>query len=191
MDYFNGGEICPRMTKREDPYYAGCGLYKCALMVTSSWSWPASRKSTSVLKIRPRPHSSVRRKSGRHAAHPSRGMPLRPPSKRNWTPAGNTHHADVQARFAELNIACAKVPPFRTTSVIRSTLPANRLLSGKQWTAAAPVRAEHRRNLKTTRGKAWRGDAVTRHGIPPPALKTLVIAKQILSEPVGKGPAKS
>ncbi|SUC29898.1 Crotonobetainyl-CoA:carnitine CoA-transferase [Providencia rettgeri] len=29
MDYFNGGEICPRMTKGKDPYYAGCGLYSC------------------------------------------------------------------------------------------------------------------------------------------------------------------
>lgn len=29
MDYFNGGEVCPRMTKGKDPYYAGCGLYKC------------------------------------------------------------------------------------------------------------------------------------------------------------------
>ncbi|MEZ2685836.1 L-carnitine CoA-transferase [Proteus vulgaris] len=29
MDYFNGGEICPRMTKGKDPYYAGCGLYRC------------------------------------------------------------------------------------------------------------------------------------------------------------------
>ncbi len=27
--HFNGGEICPRMTK-ERPYYAGFGLYKCA-----------------------------------------------------------------------------------------------------------------------------------------------------------------
>lgn len=30
MDYFNGGEMCPRMSKGKDPYYAGCGLYKCA-----------------------------------------------------------------------------------------------------------------------------------------------------------------
>lgn len=29
MDYFNGGEMCPRMTKGKDPYYAGCGLYQC------------------------------------------------------------------------------------------------------------------------------------------------------------------
>jgi len=29
MDYFNGGPICPRMLKGKDPYYAGCGLYKC------------------------------------------------------------------------------------------------------------------------------------------------------------------
>ncbi|MBB3322495.1 L-carnitine CoA-transferase [Atlantibacter sp. RC6] len=29
MDYFNGGEVCPRMTKGKDPYYAGCGLYRC------------------------------------------------------------------------------------------------------------------------------------------------------------------
>jgi L-carnitine CoA-transferase len=29
MDYFNGGDICPRMTKGKDPYYTGCGLYRC------------------------------------------------------------------------------------------------------------------------------------------------------------------
>lgn len=29
MDYFNGKEMCPRMTKGKDPYYAGCGLYRC------------------------------------------------------------------------------------------------------------------------------------------------------------------
>lgn len=29
MDYFNGGEMCPRMTRGKDPYYAGCGLYRC------------------------------------------------------------------------------------------------------------------------------------------------------------------
>lgn len=30
MDYFNGGEICLRMTKGRNPYYAGCGLYEYA-----------------------------------------------------------------------------------------------------------------------------------------------------------------
>lgn len=29
MNYFNGGEMCPRMTKGKDPLYAGCGLYSC------------------------------------------------------------------------------------------------------------------------------------------------------------------
>ncbi|MCW7754571.1 L-carnitine CoA-transferase [Desulfobotulus sp. H1] len=29
MDYFNGGELCPRMTKGKDPIWAGCGLYTC------------------------------------------------------------------------------------------------------------------------------------------------------------------
>ena len=29
MDYLNGGEMCPRMTKGKDPLYCGCGLYKC------------------------------------------------------------------------------------------------------------------------------------------------------------------
>ncbi|NKF49108.1 L-carnitine CoA-transferase [Shewanella sp. WXL01] len=29
MDYFNGGEMAPRQTKGRDPYYVGCGLYKC------------------------------------------------------------------------------------------------------------------------------------------------------------------
>ncbi|XPE24600.1 hypothetical protein ACNKHM_07640 [Shigella sonnei] len=30
MDYFNGGEMCPRMTKGKNPYYAGCGVCECA-----------------------------------------------------------------------------------------------------------------------------------------------------------------
>ncbi|BDY03889.1 L-carnitine CoA-transferase [Ferrimonas sp. YFM] len=29
MDYFNGGKMAPRQYKGRDPYYAGCGLYKC------------------------------------------------------------------------------------------------------------------------------------------------------------------
>lgn len=29
MDYFNGGQMAPRQYKGRDPYYAGCGLYKC------------------------------------------------------------------------------------------------------------------------------------------------------------------
>ncbi|SKA66996.1 L-carnitine CoA-transferase [Desulfobaculum bizertense] len=29
MNYFNGGEVCPRMTKGKDPYWVGCGLYTC------------------------------------------------------------------------------------------------------------------------------------------------------------------
>lgn len=29
IDYFNGGEICPRMTRGKDPIWAGCGLYTC------------------------------------------------------------------------------------------------------------------------------------------------------------------
>ena len=29
MDYLNGGEMCPRMTRGKDPLYVGCGVYKC------------------------------------------------------------------------------------------------------------------------------------------------------------------
>lgn len=29
IDYFNGGKICPRMTKGKDPIWVGCGLYNC------------------------------------------------------------------------------------------------------------------------------------------------------------------
>jgi L-carnitine CoA-transferase len=29
IDYFNGGKICPRMTKGKDPIWVGCGLYTC------------------------------------------------------------------------------------------------------------------------------------------------------------------
>ncbi len=30
MDYFNGGEMCPRPTKGKDPLYCGCGIYTCS-----------------------------------------------------------------------------------------------------------------------------------------------------------------
>jgi L-carnitine CoA-transferase len=29
IDYFNGGKVCPRMTKGKDPIWVGCGLYTC------------------------------------------------------------------------------------------------------------------------------------------------------------------
>ncbi|WP_243544482.1 L-carnitine CoA-transferase [Pseudodesulfovibrio tunisiensis] len=29
IDYFNGGEICPRQVKGRDPIWAGCGLFNC------------------------------------------------------------------------------------------------------------------------------------------------------------------
>ncbi|MFK4764561.1 L-carnitine CoA-transferase [Desulfobaculum sp. SPO524] len=29
IDYFNGGQVCPRQTKGKDPIWAGCGTYKC------------------------------------------------------------------------------------------------------------------------------------------------------------------
>ncbi len=63
MDYFNGGETCPRMSKGKDPYYAGCGLYKCAdgYIVMELVALPKLKKS--ALKILASHIYSVRRKS--------------------------------------------------------------------------------------------------------------------------------
>ncbi len=30
MDYFNGGEMCPRQTRGKDPIWVGCGTYACS-----------------------------------------------------------------------------------------------------------------------------------------------------------------
>ncbi len=99
MDYFNGGEICPRMTKGKDPTTPVAACIN-APMVTSSWSWSASRKSTSVLKILAGPYSRYAGSSGRHAAHPSRGMPLRPARRRETgRPAGSTYHRRRSGAF--------------------------------------------------------------------------------------------
>ncbi len=113
MDYhFNGGEICP-MTKGKDPTTAGCGLAQMRRWL-HRWSWSASRKSTSVLKILARPILQYARSSGGTQLIHRVECPYGPFVEEETGRARLAHTiADVQARFAELNIACAKVLTIR------------------------------------------------------------------------------
>lgn len=99
MDYFNGGEICPRMTKGKDPYYAGCGLYKCAdgYIVMELVGITQINECFKDIGLA---HILGTGSTGRHPAYPSRGMPLRPARGRETgRVAGNTHHRRSPGAF--------------------------------------------------------------------------------------------
>ncbi|XEG68555.1 L-carnitine CoA-transferase [Edwardsiella tarda] len=110
MDYFNGGEMCPRMTKGKDPYYAGCGLYRCSdgyivmelvginqirelfgdIGLAHLLDTPEIPEGTQLIHRIECPHGELVEE------------------KLDAWLAQHTI-AEVQARFAELKIACAKV----------------------------------------------------------------------------------
>lgn len=86
MDYFNGGEICPRMTKGKDPYYAGCGLYKCADGYIVMELVGITQINECFKDIGP-PTFSVRRKFRKaHNSSIAWNALTARSSKRNWTP---------------------------------------------------------------------------------------------------------
>ncbi len=91
---------------------------------------------------------SVRRKSRKALSLSTVSMPLRPTGRRKTRClAGGTYHAEVKERFAELNIACAKVLTVRNWKAIHSMLPVNQSLSGKHgWSHLQ--RAEHHAEIQ-------------------------------------------
>jgi crotonobetainyl-CoA:carnitine CoA-transferase CaiB-like acyl-CoA transferase len=164
MDYFNGGEICPRMTKGKDPYYAGCGLYKCSdgyivMELVGITQIAECFNDIGLAHILGTPEVP----EGTQLIHCIE-CPYGPLVEEKLDAWLLTHTiAEVKARFAELNIACAKVLTIPELKATRSTSPANQSPNGKPW-MAVPARGQTLcRNSKITPENLAR-HAVTRHG---------------------------
>ncbi|MFP1452660.1 CoA transferase [Escherichia coli] len=110
MDYFNGGEMCPRMSKGKDPYYAGCGLYKCAdgyivMELVGITQIEECFKDIGLAHLLGTPEIP----EGTQLIHRIE-CPYGPLVEEKLDAWLATHTiAEVKERFAELNIACAKV----------------------------------------------------------------------------------
>ncbi|MDU1271980.1 MAG: CoA transferase [Escherichia coli] len=154
MDYFNGGEMCPRMSKGKDPYYAGCGLYKCA-------DGYIVMELVGITQIEEKLDAWL-------AAHTI---------------------AEVKERFAELNIACAKVltvPELESNPqyVARESITQWQTMDGR--TCKGPNIMP---KFKNNPGQIWRG--MPSHGMDTAAiLKNIGYSENDIQELVSKGLAK-
>ncbi|EBL0156462.1 L-carnitine CoA-transferase [Salmonella enterica] len=190
MDYFNGGEICPRMTKGKDPYYAGCGLYKCAdgyivMELVGITQINECFKDIGLAHILGTPEVP----EGTQLIHRVE-CPYGPLVEEKLDAWLATHTiADVQARFAELNIACAKVltiPELEGNPqyVARESITQWQTMDGR--TCKGPNIMP---KFKNNPGKIWRG--MPSHGMDTAAiLKNIGYSKADIKELVGKGLAK-
>lgn len=169
MDYFNGGEVCPRMTKGKDPYYAGCGLYKCAdgyivmelvgamqikemfkdMGISHLWATPEIPEGTQLI----------------HRVECPFGDEVET-SLDNYL-NGKTIEV-VLARFAELKIACAKVltipelegnPQYQA----RESITEWTNIDGKSYKGPNVMP-----KFKNNPGKIWRG--MPKHGMDTEAI---------------------
>ncbi|EAM3331268.1 L-carnitine CoA-transferase [Salmonella enterica] len=190
MDYFNGGELCPRMTKGKDPYYAGCGLYKCAdgyivMELVGITQINECFKDIGLAPILGTPEVP----EGTQLIHRIECPygPLVEEKLDAWLATRSI--ADVQARFAELNIACAKVLTIPELEhhpqyVARESITQWQTMDGR--TCKGPNVMP---KFKNNPGKIWR--AMPSHGMDTAAiLKNIGYSEADIKELVGKGLAK-
>ncbi len=190
MDYFNGGEICPRMTKGKDPYYAGCGLYRCQdgyivmevvgitqieeifkdIDLTHLLGTPEVPKGTQLIHRINCPHGQ-----------------LFEDKLDEWL--ANQPITAVLKRLSELNIASAKVltiPELEGNPqyVARESITQWKTMSGE--TCKGPNIMP---KFKNNPGKIWRG--MPAHGMDTNAiLKNIGYSDEQIRELVDKGLAK-
>ncbi|WP_409045490.1 L-carnitine CoA-transferase [Proteus mirabilis] len=190
MDYFNGGEICPRMTKGKDPYYAGCGLYRCQdgyivmevvgitqieeifkdIGLAHLLSTPEVPKGTQLIHRINCPHGQ-----------------LFEDKLDEWL--ANQPITAVLKRLSELNIASAKVltiPELEGNPqyVARESITQWKTMSGE--TCKGPNIMP---KFKNNPGKIWRG--MPAHGMDTNAiLKNIGYSDEQIRELVDKGLAK-
>ena len=190
MDYFNGGEICPRMTKGKDPYYAGCGLYKCAdgyivMELVGITQIAECFKDIGLAHILGTPEVP----EGTQLIHRIECPygPLVEEKLDAWLLAHTI--AEVKARFAELNIACAKVltiPELEGNPqyVARESITQWQTLDGR--TCKGPNIMP---KFKNNPGKIWRG--MPSHGMDTSAiLQNIGYSEADIKELVSKGLAR-
>ena len=190
MDYFNGGEMCPRMTKGKDPYYAGCGLYKCAdgyivMELVGITQIAECFKDIGLAHLLGTPEIPA----GTQLIHRIECPygPLVEEKLDAWLAAHTI--AEVKERFAELNIACAKVltvPELESNPqyVARESITQWQTMDGR--TCKGPNIMP---KFKNNPGQIWRG--MPSHGMDTAAiLKNIGYSENDIQELVSKGLAK-
>ncbi|EPB6452952.1 L-carnitine/gamma-butyrobetaine antiporter [Escherichia coli] len=190
MDYFNGGEMCPRMSKGKDPYYAGCGLYKCAdgyivMELVGITQIEECFKDIGLAHLLSTPEIP----EGTQLIHRIECPygPLVEEKLDAWLAAHTI--AEVKERFAELNIACAKVltvPELESNPqyVARESITQWQTMDGR--TCKGPNIMP---KFKNNPGQIWRG--MPSHGMDTAAiLKNIGYSENDIQELVSKGLAK-
>lgn len=190
MDYFNGGEMCPRMSKGKDPYYAGCGLYKCAdgyivMELVGITQIAECFKDIGLAHLLGTPEIP----EGTQLIHRIE-CPYGPLVEEKLDAWLATHTiAEVKERFAELNIACAKVltvPELESNPqyVARESITQWQTMDGR--TCKGPNIMP---KFKNNPGQIWRG--MPSHGMDTAAiLKNIGYSENDIQELVSKGLAK-
>lgn len=173
MDYFNGGEICPRMTRGKDPYYAGCGLYKCAdgyivMELVGVNQITENLKDIGLAHLIGTPEVPVGTQLIHRIECPH--GPLVEEKLDRWLAARTIN--EVQTRFAELKIACAKVltvPELEGNPqyLARESITQWQTLDGRTYKGPNIMP-----KFKNHPGKIWRG-------MPSQGMDTAAILKNI------------
>ncbi len=169
MNYFNGGEVCPRMIKGKDPYWVGCGLYTCKygyivmelVGITQIEEMFKNMGIAHMLGTEEFPQgtqliSRVDCPSGQLVE-----------DKLDEYLAGRTI-AEVQEEFAQLKIACAKVltiPELENNPqyIARESITTWKNMDGKECKGPNVMP-----RFKNNPGKIWRG--MPRHGMDTSAI---------------------
>lgn len=190
MDYFNGGEICPRMTKGKDPYYAGCGLYSCkdgyiVMEIVGITQIQEIFKDIGLAHLLGTPEIP----EGTQLIHRVECPygPLVEEKLDEWL--GSRSIDEVLARLAELNIASAKVltiPELETNPqyIARESITSWQTMEGK--TCRGPNVMP---KFKNNPGQIWRG--MPSHGMDTTdILKNIGYSETDIRGLVDKGLAK-
>ncbi|GIU30221.1 L-carnitine CoA-transferase [Shewanella sp. MBTL60-007] len=169
MDHFNGGEVCPRMTKGKDPYYAGCGLYKCedgyiVMELVGGMQIEEMFKDMNIMHL----YGGEEIPAGTQLIHR-----VECPFGQQVEDALDEYLAhksieEVLARFAELNVACAKVltiPELDSNPqyIARESITEWKNIDGKTYRGPNVMP-----KFKNNPGQIWRG--MPKHGMDTAAI---------------------
>ncbi len=190
MDYFNGGKMAPRQYKGRDPYYAGCGLYKCedGYIVMEMVGVTQIEELFKDIGLGHLLHTEAVPEGTQliHRIECPHGQEIEDALERY---IGQRTIEQVRERFAELKIACAKV------------LSAEDLESNPQYIARESITQWQTMDGRTCKGpnvmpkfknnpgQIWRG--MPSHGMDTDAiLKDIGYDEAAIQELVNKGLAK-
>lgn len=191
MNYFNGGEVCPRMTKGKDPYWVGCGLYKCAdgyivMELVGITQIEEIFKDMGIAHLLGTDEFPAGTQLISRVDSPSGDMV----EDKLDAYLGAHTIAEVQARFAELKVACAKVltiPELESHPqyVARESITTWKTIDGKDCRGPNIMP-----KFKNNPCRIWRG--MPRHGMDTAGILTSIgYSEAQIQQLVDKGLAKA